>query len=168
MAVYDEHDGKQWIAFYTSPDLKKWTFASRIEGFFECPDLFELPVDGDAKQRRSGCSTRPTGSTSSATSTASSSSPIRRRSSSSGTATSTPPRRSTTARPPGSRTRHGRIQIGWGQGVTFPGMPFNQQMTTPVYLLLCKGVDRGKPGELFLTANPVHELWGLRRGPTGV
>src|SRR5262249_34239759 len=44
MAVYDEFEKKQWIAFYTSPDLKKWTFASRIEGFHECPDLFELPV----------------------------------------------------------------------------------------------------------------------------
>ena len=47
MAVYDESDGKRWIAFYTSPDLKTWTYRSRIEGFFECPDLFELPVDGD-------------------------------------------------------------------------------------------------------------------------
>ena len=30
------------IAFYTSPDLKAWTFQSRIAGFFECPDMFEL------------------------------------------------------------------------------------------------------------------------------
>ena len=46
MAVYDELDGKRWIAFYTSPDLKQWKFESRIEGFYECPDLFELPVNG--------------------------------------------------------------------------------------------------------------------------
>ena len=52
MAVYDEHEGKRWIAFYTSPDLKTWTSASRIEGFFECPDLFELPVEGDAGERK--------------------------------------------------------------------------------------------------------------------
>src|SRR5262249_40907738 len=32
MAVYDEHDRKQWIAFYSSPDLKSWQFQSRIEG----------------------------------------------------------------------------------------------------------------------------------------
>ena len=31
MAVYTEADKKQWIAFYTSPDLKEWKFASRIE-----------------------------------------------------------------------------------------------------------------------------------------
>ncbi len=54
MAVYDESDGKRWIAFYTSSDLKTWTFRSRIEGFFECPDLFELPVDGDPSRRTLG------------------------------------------------------------------------------------------------------------------
>lgn len=49
MAVYDEFQGKRWIAFYNSPDLKNWTYASRIEGFFECPDLFELPLNNDPK-----------------------------------------------------------------------------------------------------------------------
>src|SRR6185437_4466002 len=29
-----------------------------------------------------------------------------------------------------------RIQIGWANGTTFPGMPFNQQMTIPVTLRL--------------------------------
>jgi len=33
--------------FYTSPDLKNWTHQSRVEDFWECPELFELPVDGD-------------------------------------------------------------------------------------------------------------------------
>ena len=42
MAVYDEAGGRQGIAFHTSPDLKQWTFGSKIDGFFECPDLFEL------------------------------------------------------------------------------------------------------------------------------
>ncbi len=46
MAVYDESDGKRGVAFHTSPDLKEWKYQSRIEGFFECPDLFELPVEG--------------------------------------------------------------------------------------------------------------------------
>lgn len=31
---------------YTSPDMKKWTYKSGVSGFFECPDLFELPVEG--------------------------------------------------------------------------------------------------------------------------
>ena len=55
--------GKRWIMavalaaerkvrFYASPDLKRWTHlsdfgpAGAIGGAWECPDLFELPVDG--------------------------------------------------------------------------------------------------------------------------
>jgi len=48
MAVYDKIEESNGIAFYTSPDLKEWTFKSRIDGFYECPEIFELPVDGGA------------------------------------------------------------------------------------------------------------------------
>jgi len=34
-------------SIYTSPDLKNWTYQSGIQGFFECPELFELPVTGE-------------------------------------------------------------------------------------------------------------------------
>ena len=40
------------IAFYTSPNLKDWTRQSQIEGYFECPEIFELPVDGNIKNTR--------------------------------------------------------------------------------------------------------------------
>lgn len=36
------------FAFYTSPDLKDWTYQSNLPGFYVCPDLFELPVEGEA------------------------------------------------------------------------------------------------------------------------
>ncbi len=52
MAVYDEFGGKRWIAFHTSPNLKDWTFQSRTEGYFECPEIFELPVDADKAKTR--------------------------------------------------------------------------------------------------------------------
>jgi fructan beta-fructosidase len=52
MAVYDEFEGKRCIAFYSAPDLRLWTFESRIEGFYECPDLYELPIDGDPAKTR--------------------------------------------------------------------------------------------------------------------
>lgn len=39
------------IGFYTSPDLKAWTYRSSFErgdlGILECPDLFRMSVDGD-------------------------------------------------------------------------------------------------------------------------
>lgn len=35
------------ISFFTSKDLKNWKKESHINGFYECPELFELPIDGD-------------------------------------------------------------------------------------------------------------------------
>ena len=42
--VLFEKDG---MSFYTSTDLKAWTRKSHFKGLHECPDFFELPVDGD-------------------------------------------------------------------------------------------------------------------------
>jgi fructan beta-fructosidase len=47
MAVYDDAGGNG-IEFYSTPDFHTWTFRSKIyNGFFECPDIFQLPVDGN-------------------------------------------------------------------------------------------------------------------------
>lgn len=46
MAVYDETGGRKAIVFHSSTDLKQWREESRIDGFYECPDLFELAVEG--------------------------------------------------------------------------------------------------------------------------
>ena len=44
------------VHFYTSPNLKEWTFESEFgavegshDGVWECPDLIELPVDGQTE-----------------------------------------------------------------------------------------------------------------------
>ncbi|MCU0918239.1 MAG: GH32 C-terminal domain-containing protein [Planctomycetes bacterium] len=52
MAVYDERDKSRGISFYSSTNLKDWQFGSRIDGFYECPELFELAVDGDRDNRK--------------------------------------------------------------------------------------------------------------------
>jgi fructan beta-fructosidase len=53
MVVYDEHpEYKRNAAFYTSTNLKEWNEQSHLPGYFECTELFELPVDGDAKNKR--------------------------------------------------------------------------------------------------------------------
>jgi fructan beta-fructosidase len=154
MAVYDEFEGKRYIAFHTSHDLKKWGFQSRIEGFFECPDLFELPIDGDREKKKwvlyaadgkyvlgrfdgkkfaveSGKHQLWHGNFYAAQ-----------------TFSDTPDDR--------------RIQIGWARGIAFPGMPFNQQMTVPCQLTLRSS---GKGVRMF--AQPVKELEGLRGLKTG-
>jgi len=35
------------MAFFTSKDLKQWEMQSELKCFHECPELFELPVEGD-------------------------------------------------------------------------------------------------------------------------
>lgn len=131
MAVYDEGDGEaRDIAFYTSKDLKTWRYTSRIPGYFECPDIFELPVDGNAANSRwvlhaadgayaigrfDGEQFTPEteklpGSWGDAFYAAQSFSNI-----------------------PASDGR--RVRIGWAKA-DFPGMPFNQMMNFPVQLTL--------------------------------
>jgi len=53
IAVYDEDQkvGRN-IALYTSKDLKSWKLESKIPGYFECAEIFELPVDGDPKNTK--------------------------------------------------------------------------------------------------------------------
>jgi fructan beta-fructosidase len=51
---------KRWVCahydggtnLYTSPDLKNWTRTSHVAFGFECPDMYELPVDGDAARTK--------------------------------------------------------------------------------------------------------------------
>ena len=47
--VLNERDGH---SIYNSDNLKDWTFESHITGFWECPELFELAVDGKGNTTR--------------------------------------------------------------------------------------------------------------------
>ena len=53
IAVFDESkkNGRN-IAIYSSKNLKEWTLESNLPGYFECPELFELPVDGNPKNKK--------------------------------------------------------------------------------------------------------------------
>lgn len=44
-----EHKG---FAFYASSNLVEWTFLSRMDGFYECPDICQLPVDGNQEDKK--------------------------------------------------------------------------------------------------------------------
>jgi fructan beta-fructosidase len=147
------------VHFYTSPNLKEWTLASVTEGIrgnnylFECPDFFELPVDGDPKNRRwvlLGANSEYGVGTFDGT-------------------RFTPEH----SRLPGHRgqgfyapqtfsdvpsTDGRRIQIGWYQTET-KGMSFNQAMTIPLELRLT-----ATPEGPRMTFNPVRELESLRNG----
>ncbi len=130
MALYlDKSD----FALYSSLDLKGWTKLQTItmEGRSECPDFFEMPVDGDTKNRRwvftsangnyligAFDGTRFTPETTPLIAdyganyyAVQSYSDI-----------------------PAFDGR--RIQIAWMNGGTYPGMPFNQQMSFPCAMTL--------------------------------
>jgi len=40
------------FAFYNSTNLLQWNYLSRIEGFYECPDILELPVENKPGEKR--------------------------------------------------------------------------------------------------------------------
>jgi fructan beta-fructosidase len=42
--VLFEKDG---LSIFNSSDLKRWTRTSHLRGLYKCPDLFELPINGD-------------------------------------------------------------------------------------------------------------------------
>jgi len=157
MALYTEADGKQWIAFHTSPDLKSWTYQSRIEGFFECPDLFELPLPGKPGEKKwiltAADSGYRIGTFDGKTFTPET--PKLKGHSGAGFYAA-----QTFIGDPQGRV----VQMGWFQTAT-PGMPFNQAMTLPLELSLA-----ATPSGSRLAWSPVKELASLRtkttsRGP---
>lgn len=47
--VLNERDGH---SIYTSSNLKDWKYESHTTGFWECPELFELPVDNNQNNKK--------------------------------------------------------------------------------------------------------------------
>lgn len=156
MAVYDEDAGlpdpdRRGVAFYTSPDLKAWTLASRIGGFYECPDMFELPVDG-GKSGPKWVLTAADSSYMVGTFDGKVFTPdemdgkVGRKHP--GNSSDTFYAAQTFSQTPDGR----RIQIGWGR-IDTPGMPFNQMLSFPCELTL-----RTMPDGIRLFAWPVKEI----------
>lgn len=159
LVLYVEMPGKKHsIHIFNSPNLKEWKLASIVEGgvdadkyLFECPDLFELPVDGDASNKKWVINA------------ADSQYAIGRFD---GTTFTPEVSRLADVRGIGfyaaqtfSDVPDGRrIQIGWMQAPS-PGMSFNQLQTIPAELLL-----RTTPQGIRLHRTPVKELETLRNG----
>lgn len=158
MVLYVEREGVHTVHFLTSPNLRDWTLASVTEGdqqggryLYECPDFFELAVDGDPGKKK-WVLTAADSSYAIGTFDGVRFVPEQER---------LPGHRGrgfyaaqTFSDIPESDGR--RIQIGWWQTPT-PGMPFNQSMTIPLELGL---VSTGEGPRM--TFAPVRELQRLR------
>jgi sucrose-6-phosphate hydrolase SacC (GH32 family) len=140
--------------FFSSDDLKNWTPTSevRLPGFHECPDMFELPVDGDKKNMKwvlydarfhywigsfDGKTFKPEAG------------PLRGDYGNNFYAAQS-----------WHNTNDRRIQIGWMRGGRYPGMPFNQQMSFPCELTL-RTAEKG----IKLFRYPVKEIETLHTKP---
>jgi sucrose-6-phosphate hydrolase SacC (GH32 family) len=135
------------VAFFTSPNLKRWELQSTMESFHECPELFPLAVDGDEDNKKwihyGAHGEYLIGQFDG---------------------------KKFTKETEGIRFNYGncfyasqtfsdipeddgrRIQIAWGR-IDLPDMPFNQMMTFPVSLTL-HSTDEG----LRMFAYPVKEI----------
>lgn len=124
--VLNERDGH---SIYTSPNLKDWKYESHTTGFWECPDLFELPVDGDQNNTKwvmyGASNTYMTGSFDGKT--------FKPESGKHQFTGGSIYAAQTYTNIPELDGR--RIQIGWGR-IEQPGMPFNQMMLLPTELTL--------------------------------
>ncbi len=149
MVLYVELAGVHTIHFFTSPNLKDWTFASRTDGYFECPDFFELAVDGDASRKKwvlmGASSEYRVGLFDGAKFISESPKVAGHRGKGFYAA------QSFSDAPDGRR-----LLIGWFQTET-KGMPFNQSMTIPLELGLTQTDDGPR-----MTYAPVRELELLR------
>ena len=147
MAVYDDAGGNG-VQFYTTPDFHQWTFRSKIyNDFFECPDMFQLPVDGNAGNKMwllcDASSGYQLGQFDGMTFTPSTSK-LPGNSGSAFYASQT-----FTSMAPGDQRI---VRIGWAQ-ISTPGMPFNQLMYFPTELNL-----RTIAGGVQLCSAPIAEI----------
>jgi len=151
IALYDERPpyGRN-ISIYTSKNLKEWEYASSVPGYFECAELFELPVDGDPAKKKwvifAADARYAIGAFDG---------------------------KKFTPEHEGKRQVHwgayyasqcfsnspdGRVvQIGWAR-INMPNMPFNQTFTVPTHLTL-HTTDEG----IRMFASPIKELEQLRK-----
>ena len=140
------------MAFFRSPDLKHWEIQSILKSFHECPELFELPVDGNEDNKKwvlygasgayfigdfNGNEFIPEGE---------------RIKYNYGNAFYASQTFSDVPEEDGRR-----VQIGWARISTL-GMPFNQMMNFPVVLTL-RTTDEG----IRMCANPVEDIKKLHK-----
>ncbi|MDD9949747.1 MAG: glycoside hydrolase family 32 protein [candidate division Zixibacteria bacterium] len=155
-------DGSDY-ALFASPDLKSWTHLQdlTLPGVSECPDFFELPVDGHPSDTRWvfwGASGGYLLGRFDGNAFAPETDVLQAEQGANGYAAQT------WSDIPAEDGR--RIQISWMRDGRYPAMPFNQQMSFPVKLTL-----RTLPDGIRLCREPVREIellhTGTRTWPAG-
>ena len=151
IAVFDndEEHGKN-VAMYSSTNLTEWTRESNVPGYYECAELFELPVDGNPANKKwviyAADAQYAIGTFDGKTFTPEHEGKHRVHCG------------AYYASQCFSHSPDGRVvQIGWAR-INMPDMPFNQTFTVPANLTLRTTEDGIR---LFVT--PIKELEQLRK-----
>ena len=151
MVIYrrpNSNDKLKGVSFYTSKNLLDWQYKSHLVGFFECPDLVELPVNRRADEKKwvlfDGDGSYVIGLFNGEkfiSETAKLWSDLGKNYYATQTWSNIPESDGRT------------IQIAWMKGGLYPEMPFNGQMTFPCELSLKKF-----PEGIKLMRTPVKEI----------
>ena len=153
--VLFEKDG---MSFYTSTNLKAWTRKSHFIGLHECPDFFQLPVDGDSRRLKwilhGGSSSYFIG-TFDGESFHAESTELHYAEGKNAQGDDALYAAQSFAEMPDGR----RVQMAWGR-IEPEGMPFNQMMLFPTEFKLVTTRDG-----LRMRATPIQEIQLLQRKP---
>jgi fructan beta-fructosidase len=162
MIVYEEAE-QTGYAVYDSTDLKKWRRLFCIEGGHECPQFFEMPIEGEKEKKWVvyGAVRKPVEGSSEfrfmrsayMVGTFDGEKFVPETEFLKGVSGPAYYAAQTFANAPDGR----RVMVGWLQGALYPGMPFTQGITLPMELKL-----RRTPEGLRMFFNPVPELDKLR------
>lgn len=160
MAAYECHNGVNGVSFYKSTDFHDWKLTSWAADLYECPDLFQLPVEEGAGSKwvlYGGDGMARVGEFQNGSfNDESLSYPL-------DYGTSTYAGQTWNHEPKGRR-----VHISWIRGIAsstqwdgdmgYDGMPFSQCMSTPCTLSL-----REEDGKVALFRYPVEEISQLRQ-----
>ena len=154
MVLYRKPEGdekKKGISIYSSRNLINWELQSHILGFYECPDLFELPLDGNKEQSKwvllGGSGEYRIGTFDGKQFSPETNSKVLDHG------------KNFYATQTWSNQPEGKvIQMAWMRGGEFPGMPFNGQMTFPCELSL-----RTTKSGPILCKKPIEAIASLHR-----
>ncbi|CAG5016270.1 Levanase [Dyadobacter sp. CECT 9275] len=152
MALF-ENDG---IGFYLSSNLLSWERVSKFKGLHECPDLFELPVQGHKDVKKwvlHGASADYFIGHFNGREFISETPKLRYAHGKTGSEDILYAGQ-TFANMPDRRT----VQIAWGRGISHAGMPFSQAMLIPTEFTL-----KDTPDGIRLFAKPIREIADLHK-----
>ncbi|MDP9042805.1 MAG: glycoside hydrolase family 32 protein, partial [Bacteroidota bacterium] len=163
--VFWHEDSRRWVmvlfekdgmSFYNSTDMRHWERESHFKGLYECPDFFELPVDGNANNKKwvlhGGSSDYLIGSFDGKTFIPESEKLQYAEGRGETRGDYLYAAESFENMPDGRR-----VQMAWGR-IEHPGMPFTQMMLFPTEFTL-KTTIRG----IRLLANPIKEIEQLQQ-----